>query len=479
MTRLRLFSALLASSSLVSVSAAHAQRPTTAAADLPVEALTRRVLADLVGVNTTVSQGSTTPAVTMLAARFKAAGWPAADVIVAGKGPKSRNLVVIWRGKPPVGAVRAKPVLFNAHLDVVEAEPSLWHSDPFRLVERDGYLYGRGVLDDKGPAAALVAAFISARRDGVTPIRDLILTLTAGEESGVENGFEWLLDNRPDVRGAEYVVNLDGGGADVVDGTVRAFTVQAAEKVYLDVELTASGPGGHSSTPSGPTPIDALARALSRLTGHQFPVNMLPVTRTYLARRGALTPGELGAAMQQLAANADDSTALATVLRDPLLSSRLRTTCLATMLRAGTAPNAIPASATANVNCRVIPGESQASVLARLRSVVADSAIAFKVISPMQDSPASTPPAWFEALVADAVRPDHGTVPVIPYMETGATDGVYSRNRGIPTYGVAGFFIPEADLDRMHANDERISVRGLALMANYTRRLVQGIAARR
>lgn len=450
---------------------APARRTGATGAPVAVEPLTRDVLAQLVAVNTTVSTGSSTRAAQAMAARFRAAGWPAADITLTGAGPKSQNLVVRWRGR-----TRGKPVVFNAHLDVVEAPRLDWGSDPFVLTERDGYLYGRGVLDDKGPAAAIVAAMLVARRDGVVPERDVLLTLTAGEESGVENGVEWLLTQHSAVADAAYVLNLDSGGAELTNGGVRAFTVQAAEKVYVDFDLVASGPGGHSSVPDGETPVDRLARAVTRLTGATFPVRLNDVTRLFLERTGPLTAGPLGAAMTALARDPDDAGAQALLLRDPALAARLRTTCVTTMLRAGTAPNAIPQEAVGTVNCRMLPGEGQEVVRRRLRELVADSAVEVRVVSPATESGPSVVTAHVQELVRAALGSRYAATPIIPYMETGATDAIFFRNRGIDVFGVTGSFVPETDGMRMHGRDERIAVTALREMAQYTDRLLRAVA---
>ncbi|MFM8602782.1 MAG: M20/M25/M40 family metallo-hydrolase, partial [Gemmatimonadota bacterium] len=248
-----------------------AQRPS------PAIPLARTLLTEMIAARTTVS-GNTTPLVESLAARFRAAGVPAADVMVLGAGERNRNLVVRLRGRDRA----AKPRLFLAHLDVVEVDSAAWRTNPWVLTERDGMLYGRGVQDDKGPAAALSAAFLDLVSRRVTPERDLILALTAGEESGEDNGVQWLVANRPELVRAEFVVNADGGSGEVADGRPVAFNVQAAEKVYLDLTLTARGPGGHSSLPAGPSPIDRLAGALDRVGRHTFPVQLTAVAQEYL-----------------------------------------------------------------------------------------------------------------------------------------------------------------------------------------------------
>lgn len=440
-------------------------------AGTPVETLARTILAELIAINTTASTGSTTPAAQKLAARFRSAGFPAADVMVIGRGPKSQNLVVRWRGK-----TRAKPIVFNAHLDVVEAPKLDWGTDPFVLTEKAGYLYGRGVTDDKGPAAAIAAAFIVAKREGLVPERDLVLALTAGEESDFENGVIWLLEKQRALVDAEYVLNLDSGGGDLDKGKVLAFTIEAAEKVYLDVELIARGPGGHSSVPPAETPIDHLARALDKVGRYNFKTVVNPIIRSYFEKRASLTGGEIGAAMTAVVNDPSDSKALATLLADRRIAALLRTTCIATVLRGGTAPNAIPQEVAANVNCRVLPGTSQEEVLQTLRGVVADSDITLKVVNPMHPSGPSIPTASFMSMIERIVAVEHPGIPIIPYMETGATDGLWFRNAGIPVFAVSGMFIDESDSQRAHGKDERIPVAAFAEMARYSSRLLAEVA---
>ncbi len=443
-----------------------------AAGRTAVETLARTILTELIAINTTASSGATTPAAQKLATRFLAAGFPAADVMVMGRGPKSQNVIVRWRGK-----TRGKPIVFNAHLDVVEAPKLDWATDPFVLTEKSGYLYGRGVIDDKGPVAAIAAAFITARRAGLAPARDLILALTAGEESDFENGVIWLLEKHRALVDGEYVLNLDSGGGDLRDGKVLAFAVEAAEKVYVDFELVAHGPGGHSSVPPLETPIDHLARALDRVGRYNFKVAVNPVMRSYFEKRAPLTGGEMGAAMTAIARNPNDVAAQTRLLADREKAALLRTTCVATMLRGGTAPNAIPQQVAATVNCRVLPGTPQDEIVRTLREVVADTSIGINVISPMHPSGPSMPTPAFIAMMERVVATEHSGLPVIPYMERGATDGLWLRNAGIPVFGVSGAFIDEGDSKRAHGKDERIAVAAFAEMARFSARLLAEVAA--
>ncbi len=440
----------------------------------PVELLARTVLTELIAINTTVSEGATTPAAEKLAVRFRAAGFPAADVLVIGPTPKHKNLVVIWRGK-----TRGKPIVFNAHLDVVEAPKLEWSTNPFQLTEKDGWLYGRGVLDDKGPASAMIAAFLSAKKDGLMPQRDLVLALTSGEESDVDNGVIWLLKYRRALVDAEYVLNLDAGGGDVDHGVVRAFAVQSAEKVYMDVTLTARGPGGHSSLPHDESPIDYLARALDRLGRFRFPVKLNDVVRAYLERRAALTPGAEGAAMLALAHDPSNVAAQTTLLKTPLMNAQLRTTCVATMLRGGSAPNAMPQEVVATVNCRILPGEPVDSVLRLLRSVVNDTNVKVAILQAATPSAPSIPSPAIVAMLERVVGSLYPKTPVIPFMENGATDGLWFRNAGIPVYGVAGFFVESVVHERMHGRDERIPVKAYSDMVRYSVQLLAEAASHR
>jgi acetylornithine deacetylase/succinyl-diaminopimelate desuccinylase-like protein len=311
----------------------------------------------------------------------------------------------------------------------------------------------------------------------MVPARDLVLALTTGEESDIENGVIWLLERQRTLVDAEYVLNLDAGGADLRNGKVEAFGIEAAEKVYMDLDMIARGAGGHSSIPPVQTPIDHLARALEKVGQYNFPIAVNAVMRSYLEKRAPLAGGDVGAAMAVLARNPSDAAAAATLTKDRRMNSLLRTTCVATILRGGTAPNAIPQEVAANVNCRVLPGTPQADVLAALRSAVADSTIDFVVTNPMHPSGPSIPTPAVTAMIERVLSAEHPGIPVIPYMETGATDGLWFRNAGIPVFAVSGFFVEDADGQRAHGKDERIPVRAFGELVRYTVRLLAEVAA--
>ncbi|MGA1360853.1 MAG: M20/M25/M40 family metallo-hydrolase, partial [Gemmatimonadaceae bacterium] len=306
--------------------------------------------------------------------------------------------------------------------------------------------------------------------------RDLILALTAGEESGEDNGVDWLVRNRPELVRAEFVVNADGGGGEVLDGRPVAFNVQAAEKVYLDLTLTARGPGGHSSLPAGPSPIDRLAGALDRVGRHTFPVRLTTVAQEYLRQRAALTGGEIGTAMAALARDPRETAAAAVLSRSAQLNATLRTTCISTLLSGGTAPNAIPSAAEANVNCRIVPTDPPDSVRAVIQRLVAPFEVEVTVRWPATPSPPSILPPTLRNALEATLRETVGAVPVIPYMEMGATDGVYLRNAGIPVFGIIGLFVTEDLVATAHANDERVPAAAYDGLVEFTRRLVERLA---
>src|SRR5437867_335355 len=445
----------------------------------PYQSLGREILRELVETNTEYSIGSTTKAAELMAARFRAAGFPSADVQIVGPPPdagrdaKDRNLVVRYRG-----AGRRRPVLLIGHLDVVEARPSDWVLDPFTLTERDGHFYGRGTLDMKNGDAAWVAALLRMKQEGVVPSGDYILALTAGEEhGGGYNGIQWLIQNRRDLLDVQYVLNADAGGGELRDGKPIALDVQAAEKVFHSVHLMARNPGGHSSLPRKDNAIYALSAALGRLAAYDFPMRTNAVTRGYFARTAPLMAADVAADMRAVSASETPDAAAAARLaaRSAFYNALLRTTCVATLLQAGHAENALPQTAQATVNCRMLPGTDAAEVETTLRRVVADTSIAIAPLRPSIPSPPSPLPPAIEGAIAQATRALWGPLPIVPNMETGATDGLYLRNAGIPVYGVSGLFVdPTVDEDnRAHGLNERIAVRAYYDQLEFTYRLLK------
>ena len=445
----------------------------------PYETLGRSVLRELIETNTTYSAGSTTKAAQLLAARFRAAGFPAADVQVvgptSGRDAKDANLVVRYRGSG-----QRRPVLLIGHLDVVEARRADWILDPFKLTERDGHFYGRGTLDIKGGDAAWVAALLRMRQERVVPAGDFILALTAGEEGGGGyNGIEWLLANRRSLVDAQYVINTDGGGGELRDGRPIALDVDAAEKIFHTVHLTVRNPGGHSSLPTKDNAIYRLAAALGRVAAYDFPMHTNAVTRAYFAGIGALGTGALADDMRAAGSrDTPDTAVLARIAaRSPLYNSTLRTTCVATMIEGGHAVNALPQRVQATVNCRILPGEDPVAVERTIRAVVADTGVVVTAADTAKPSPPSPLPPALERTLRDVVASIWGPLPIIPDMATGASDALFFRSIGTPVYNVSGlFFDPNNDADiRAHGLDERIGVRAYYDQLEFTYRLLKGI----
>jgi acetylornithine deacetylase/succinyl-diaminopimelate desuccinylase-like protein len=413
------------------------------------------IFRELIAINTAEPDGNTTKAAERLAARLKEAGFADDDVKILGPDDRHGSLVARLRGSG-----RGRPALFLAHLDVVPAAREDWSVDPFVLTKKDGCYYGRGTTDDKQFAAIWTATFISAKRTGFVPDRDLILALTAGEETGIGdlNGVCFLLSHRRELVDAEYVISGDGGGGSIKNGRNVAFGVQAAEKRYLDVTLEVTNPGGHSSLPVKDNAIYRLARALGRAEEVTFPVRLNEVTQAFFEKRGRVEGGTIGNAMQALATGTADAATVSQLTADPVVNSMLRTTCVATTVTAGHAPNALSQRAKANVNCRLLPDEAPEAVIGALTKAIADPAVSVTPASilpppvPMQslDSRAMT-------VITAAAASVWPGVPVIPLMEPGGTDGVAFRALGIPAFAV-NHFGPDDDV-RAHGRDERIGVR--------------------
>lgn len=443
--------------------------PLPSAAD---RALAREIYAELVGINTTHSTGSTTAAAEAMAARLRAAGFPAADVQVLEPVPRKGNLVARYRGR---GAGPA--ILLLAHLDVVEARREDWTVDPFVLTERDGWFYGRGTMDDKAMAAIFVANLIRMKREGVVPDRDLVIALTADEESGNDNGAEWLLRERPDLVRAGFVINEGGGGARR-NGVRVANRVQTAEKIYQSYTLELRDRGGHSSIPRADNPIYRLAAALLKVQALEFPARLSETTREYFRRTGPLEGGPIGEAMAAVARNPDDQAARARLDADDTYRAQLRTTCVATMAEAGHAPNALPQLARATVNCRILPGETPDEVRAALVRAIGDSAVAVTAITSAHAGRPSPMVPLDPVVLATIERHTEAMwpgVPVVPFMSTGATDGLFFRAAGIPVYGVSGLF-SDVDDNRAHGRDERLQVQSFFEGQEFLYRLVRELA---
>ena len=450
--------------------------PVSAAAQTPAltpdQQLARDIFAELIAINTTHDHGATTPAAEAVARRLLAAGFPQADVQVIGASEKNKNVVARLRGTG-----KRRPLLLLAHLDVVEALRSDWSLDPFTLTERDGFFYGRGTSDIKDMAAIWVATLIRMKKEGFRPDRDIILALTAGEEAGVgpDNGVQWLIATHKELIDAAYCINGDAGDPLELHGVKFVRAVEASEKVYHDLQLETHNPGGHSSLPTPDNAIYRLSAALNRLAAYHFPVNLNEITRASFAKLAPSQPPEVAADIRALLGTPTDAGAAERLAaRSAIFNAQLRTTCVATRLEGGHANNALPQTTRAVVNCRMLPQERPEDVVATVVRVLDDTGIA---VTPLDTAVLSPPsplaPEVFDA-IARVTKAMWGDVPVIPSMETGATDGIYLRNAGMPVYGVGAVFL-DADDIRAHGRDERIGVRAYYEGAEYSYRLVKAL----
>jgi acetylornithine deacetylase/succinyl-diaminopimelate desuccinylase-like protein len=436
--------------------------PTATAED---RALARSILQELIAINTTdTPRGSVTAGTTAMQKRFLDAGFAPQDVQLLGPDAHKQNLVVRMRA---AGTPAAKPILFLCHMDVVEALRSDWTTDPFELVEKDGYFYGRGTEDMKDGDATMVATFLRLRRDGYKPKRDLILALTADEEGGRFNGANWLLTQHHDLVDAAFVINLDAGGVQLEHGRPILAAVEATEKIYSDFQITAINRGGHSSLPRSDNAIYEIAVALNKLAAFTFPFELNEVTRAYFGKLAQQESPQSAATIRAILATPPDMTAVAKLSSEPTFNANLRTTCVATRLSAGHANNALPQTAQANVNCRIFPGHSPEEIRQKLIEIFADPQLSVKYVSDggaVSDTapnrkpivPPAPIPEVFDPLtrLANAIWPG---VSVTALMENGASDSIYFAQAGVPCYGFSAVAIERGDY-RAHGRDERVLV---------------------
>ena len=425
----------------------------------------RDIFKQLIETNTQDSDGSVTAAAEKMRQRLLDAGFPAEDLVLAGPNDRKQNLVARYRGKP---GSTLKPIVTICHLDVVEARKADWTTDPYQFVEKDGYFYGRGTQDIKEEDAALVETFIRMRREGYVPNRDLVIALTADEEGGASNGVAWLLAHRPELMRADFVINPDAGGLELRAGKPSEFDVEATEKLYADFEVTATNPGGHSSQPRPDNAIYELVRALAKLEASPFPVELNAVTRAELEEKAKIagrTYPQRAELIRGVLANPPDPAAVTEFSKDATDNATLRTTCVATMVSAGHARNALPGMAKANVNCRILPGHSQEETRLQLIKIFEDPKLTVSYVNDAGEvlglgsakKSMEPPPAREDVYgplrrVAQEMWPG---VPVVPTMSTGASDSIITMGAGIPSYGISGMGV-DFDDDRAHGRDERI-----------------------
>jgi acetylornithine deacetylase/succinyl-diaminopimelate desuccinylase-like protein len=424
--------------------------------DNDTKQLSLGIFKQLVEINTTDSVGSTTVAANAMAKRLLDAGFAATDVQVLGPNDRKGNMVARIHGTGT-----KKPILFICHLDVVEARREDWSMDPFQLIEKDGYYYGRGTGDIKDGDAFLVTTFIRLKREDFKPDRDLILALTADEEGGKSNGVDWLIKNHRDLVDAEYIINPDAGDFELDHGKRMLVGIQASEKLYQDFDLKVTNPGGHSSLPTSENAIYQLSDGLARLEHYQFPFELNEVTREYFAREAGIVGGQTGADMKAILSTPPDAAALARLSAIPYYNSRVRTTCVATRLEGGHANNALPGMARANVNCRILPGHSPDEIQAMIVKVLDDPRVVVSRAAGLAGSGRPNPPSPLRpdlmSALAKVTNEMWPGVPIVPVMDAGASDGAISRAAGFPTYGLPGLFM-DVDDDRSHGRDERIRV---------------------
>ncbi len=431
--------------------------------------LARSIYKELIEIKSGYTTGSTTPAAEAMAARLKAAGFPASDIFVGGAIPTKANLVVRYRG---TGGQR--PILLLAHTDVVEAKREDWSMDPFQFIERDGYFYGRGTGDDKAQAAVWIANLIRYKREGFRPERDIIVALTADEEGGGPyNGVEWLIKNHRPLIDAEFCLN-EGGWGEMAQGRKLSNDVQVSEKYVINFRLEVRNKGGHSSIPVPDNAIYHLAGALDRLAKFGFPLKTNDVTAAYFRAMSKIETGPVSANLAQVA-EGSQAAMLAVAAASPAWNATLRTTCVATQIEGGHAKNALPQLAAATVNCRVLPEDSVEYVESTLRKVLADDQVSLAITGEVSKGPASPMRRdLFQAAgsLTDTMWPG---VPAVPIMVMGATDGLYLRAAGIPTYGVQGFFMDRDDI-RFHGRDERMGVQSFYEGQSFLYELVKKLA---
>jgi acetylornithine deacetylase/succinyl-diaminopimelate desuccinylase-like protein len=428
-------------------------------------ALVREIFEELVEIPSTEAEG-TGRAAQMLARRLISAGFPKDDVQVIGPDGKTQNLVARLRGRDP----QARALLLMAHIDVVPARREDWSVDPWTFVERDGWFYGRGTSDNKAGAAMLVANFIRLKRDGWTPARDVVVLLTGDEETN-QNGIKWMIAEHRRLIDADLALNTDGGGVRIRDGAPVFFDLQASEKIYADYQLEVTDVGGHSSLARPGNPIYILSAALTRIGEHQFPLHINDAARLFFERSSRTETGQTAIDMRAVAASPPDQAAAVRLSRSPSYNAQMRTTCVATRVDAGHANNALPQVARAVVNCRILPsldsrsggpedtrraGPFGAEVEKVLRQLAGDKVKVTVLEPPVASPPSPVTPAFLDRL--DRLVAQHWPrLPVIPTMLAGATDGMYTRSAGIPTYGLSALNEDPDDV-RAHGKDERVSV---------------------
>ena len=433
----------------------------------------RELLANVIHYKSFVGANETPQLAEYLAGEFKAGGFTD-DEIILRRFEETSYLVVRYQGQPRKGQPAQKPILLLSHMDVVPALREHWKRDPFTLDEANGFFYGRGTLDVKGGLATLTELFLKLRAEKFVPTRDLILVFS-GDEETTGNTTRELVDHHRDWIDAEFALNTDAGGGTLgPDGEARSYNIQTAEKTYASYKVTTYNAGGHSSQPRADNAIYELADALKRVQAYRFPTMSTDTTRAFFRAMSATTPGALGGAMAAFAANPADEAAASVLWDAPAYVGATRTTCVATMLRGGHADNALPQQASATVNCRLFPGVTPKQVEVELQGVVGKGAEVALIGEPRYSDGSPLREDVLAAVTA-SVHARHPGIPIIPIQESGATDGLYYRAAGIPTYGISEVFIRPQD-QFAHGLDERIPVQSYYDGVDHWYRVVQSLA---
>jgi acetylornithine deacetylase/succinyl-diaminopimelate desuccinylase-like protein len=417
----------------------------------PYERDARQILERLVGFRSAVGHAQVPPMARYIEETLRRGGVASSDIVTL---PFKDTAALLVRVRGTDAA--ARPILFSSHMDVVDARPEDWERNPFTLIEEGGMFYGRGTIDNKAGVASLMSTILRLQAAKQPLRRTLVFVFIGDEETAMDTtrmvvAHDW-------VRNAEYAINTDAGGGSLgEDGTPQVYLVQGAEKTYVDVKLVVTNPGGHSSWPRADNAIYDIARALARIEQFRFPVMSNALTRSYLRVMGEATKGEESDALKRFAANPDDAAAADVLWRMPEHVGTTRTTCIATMVDGGHAPNALPQRVTANVNCRVFPGHSIDDVRTTLEKVIANPAIKVEIPGNVSVSPVSEPRDDVMAAIAASIHRRYPGIPIVPYMESGGTDGLVYRTAGIPTWASPGAFLKASDMFA-HGLNERIPV---------------------
>ncbi|MCJ9430653.1 M20/M25/M40 family metallo-hydrolase [Kordiimonas marina] len=429
---------------------------------VPFMAKAREILEHTVSIRSAKGQGLVPKVAEYLAAQFKAGGFDAKDIHILPVG-KTAALVVRYHGD---GSSGKKPILLSGHMDVVDALRKDWERDPFKLIEENGYFYGRGAEDDKWAVAVLTATFLRLKAEGFVPNRDLIIAFSGDEETDMATT-KALAHQYRNLIDADFALIADGGGGVLAeDGTPQSYNLQAAEKTYATFEATVHNPGGHSSRPRKDNAIYELATALKNIQAYQFPAELSELTKAYFLEVAKRTEGPMGDAMRRYAENPKDTDALMMLRSDPEYIGTTGTTCVATMLRGGHAENALPQSATATINCRIFPGTGVQNTLDQLKKAAGNDKIEWKRIGDATESPGSPLRKDVVDAVTHAVHATYPNVPIVPEMSSGASDGMYFRAVGIPSYGVTGAFMKASD-EFAHGLNERMPVASLPISMRH------------